>query len=239
MTNTTLRTIALTCSQLCPRSLFVLYTKVVLRSTKQLVKFYDAVQAQPHLQPVVRSLSFPWNDFSPFPLLSILHGLRHVAFDRISSVIGDDVQLPLSTLVHDRRLATSIRSISIRNAIFPTQTTFLDFLSNFPSIENLTCEYVAIQSRLPIPLEKVDLMCGVKLRSLHILRYVSEDITELLVHMVQSVDTSTNANGEHTGLCIVLSPSRISHTTQRQIRSIIYASRTPPVLLNMVDTGSE
>ncbi|TBU37397.1 hypothetical protein BD309DRAFT_816366, partial [Dichomitus squalens] len=76
----TLCAFALTCSQLHPRSLFVLFTNVDLRSLKQLVAFYHAVQAQSHLQPVVKSLSFPWGDLSesPFPLLSILPGLRNV-----------------------------------------------------------------------------------------------------------------------------------------------------------------
>ncbi|TBU53781.1 hypothetical protein BD310DRAFT_937368 [Dichomitus squalens] len=72
---------ALTCSQLHPRSRFVLLANVDLQSQEQLKKFYDAVQAQPHLQPLVRYLSVPWYKFSPFPLLSILPGLRHVAFN--------------------------------------------------------------------------------------------------------------------------------------------------------------
>ncbi|TBU28033.1 hypothetical protein BD311DRAFT_865675 [Dichomitus squalens] len=72
----TLCTFALTCSQLHPRSIFVLFTDVDIQSEKQLIRFYDAVCARSHLQPVVRFLSFPWEKFSPFPLLSIFPGLR-------------------------------------------------------------------------------------------------------------------------------------------------------------------
>ncbi|TBU32657.1 hypothetical protein BD311DRAFT_750452 [Dichomitus squalens] len=76
----TLCALALSCSQLHPRSVFVLFTDVDLLSEKQLMDFYDAVQTQSHLQPVARSLSLPWSEVSPFPLLFILPGLRHVTF---------------------------------------------------------------------------------------------------------------------------------------------------------------
>ncbi|EJF55394.1 hypothetical protein DICSQDRAFT_175972 [Dichomitus squalens LYAD-421 SS1] len=71
----TLCAVALTCSQLHSRSIFVLFTDVDMQSEDQLIQFHNAVQAQSHLQPIVRSLSFPWDDVSPFPLLSILPGL--------------------------------------------------------------------------------------------------------------------------------------------------------------------
>ncbi|TBU38360.1 hypothetical protein BD309DRAFT_530806 [Dichomitus squalens] len=130
----TLCAFALTCSQLHPRSLFVLFTNVDIQSQEQLKRFYDAVQAQPQLQPVVQLLSFPWDDFSPFPLLSILPSLRHVAFDRISLANTRDRQLG------GRPLAAGLRSLTIRGASFPTQSAFLKFISAFPNIENLTCE---------------------------------------------------------------------------------------------------
>ncbi|TBU57929.1 hypothetical protein BD310DRAFT_820551, partial [Dichomitus squalens] len=139
---TTLCAFALTCSQLHPRSLFVLFTDVHLRSTEQLTAFYHAVRAQPRLQPVVQSLSFPWNDFSPFPLLSILPGLRHVAFDTISSVNTDGRQISQLAQIGGRPFAASLRSLTIRGTSFPMQTAFLNFISAFPNIENLTCEHL-------------------------------------------------------------------------------------------------
>ncbi|TBU26576.1 hypothetical protein BD311DRAFT_597453, partial [Dichomitus squalens] len=128
--NTTLCAFALTCSQLHPRSLFVLYTKVDLRSTNQLIKFHDAVRAQPHLQPVVRSLSFPWEDFSSFPLLSILPCLRHITFDRMSPVFWN-ISLSESILLHGRQSVTSLQSLTIRSALFHTESAFLNFISDF------------------------------------------------------------------------------------------------------------
>ncbi|EJF58710.1 WD40 repeat-like protein [Dichomitus squalens LYAD-421 SS1] len=138
----TLCAFALTCSQLHPRSLYVLFSNVEIQSAKQLKTFYDAVQAQPRLQPLVRSLSFPCEDFSPFPLLSILPGLRHLTFDRMSSAIGDTIQHSQSTLLGRQ---------------FQTQATLLRFLSAFPNVEILTCEELSIDPHAPLreALEKV------------------------------------------------------------------------------------
>ncbi|TBU51035.1 hypothetical protein BD310DRAFT_835533 [Dichomitus squalens] len=145
----TLCAFALTCSQLHPRSLYVLFTNVEIQSAKQLKTFYDTVQAQPRLQPLVRSLSFPCEDFSPFPLLSILPGLRHLTFDRISSAIGDTIQHSQSTLL-GRQSVTSLRSLTIRCARFQTQATLLRFLSAFPNVEILTCEELSIDPHAPL-----------------------------------------------------------------------------------------
>ncbi|TBU44376.1 hypothetical protein BD309DRAFT_813266, partial [Dichomitus squalens] len=119
---TALRGVALTCIQLYPRSRFVLFTNVKLRSANQLMKFYDAVQAQPHLQPVVQSLSFPWGIVPSPQLLSILPGLHHVTFNKISSAIG---QLPQSAL------HSGLRSLTIRDARFQSPAAFFRFLSAF------------------------------------------------------------------------------------------------------------
>ncbi|TBU38298.1 hypothetical protein BD309DRAFT_815735, partial [Dichomitus squalens] len=125
---------ALTCSQLHPRSLFVLFKSVHLRSATQLMGFYDAVRAQPHLQPVVQSLSFPWDDFYPFPLLSILPNLRHLTFNWILSVIWDDIQLSQSCGMQS---VAGLQTLTIRSARFGTRSAFLHFLSIFPNIESL------------------------------------------------------------------------------------------------------
>ncbi|TBU54406.1 hypothetical protein BD310DRAFT_828009 [Dichomitus squalens] len=145
--HSTLRTIALTCSQLHPRSVFVPFTDVYLRSEEQITGFYNAVQAQPYFQPVVQFLSFPWpaDDISPFPLLSFLPGHRHLTFDGITSINTDDIQL-----LHATPFATGLLSLTIRGAWFRTYTAFLQFLSAFPNIENLTCERISIYSLLNV-----------------------------------------------------------------------------------------
>ncbi|TBU21332.1 hypothetical protein BD311DRAFT_598576, partial [Dichomitus squalens] len=127
--NATLCACALTCSQLHPRSLFVLFANVDIKTHKQLMKFYEAVQAKPHLQPVVQSLSFPWDQFSPFSLLSILPGLRHVTFDSITRM--EDTQFSPPTPLCVRQFSRGLRSLTIRRASFPMQTAFLNFLSAY------------------------------------------------------------------------------------------------------------
>ncbi|TBU53842.1 hypothetical protein BD310DRAFT_829240 [Dichomitus squalens] len=145
-----LRAFSLTCSQLRPRSLFVLFINVDIQSAKQLKAFYDAVQAQPHLQPVVKSLSFPWDEASPSLLLSILPGLRQITFNKISFVITDHDRLSQSPLPSGDQRVTSLRSLFIQNASFPLQSTFLHFLSAFPNVENVTCERLSLHQD-PLP----------------------------------------------------------------------------------------
>ncbi|TBU36775.1 hypothetical protein BD309DRAFT_694935 [Dichomitus squalens] len=187
-----LRAFALTCSQLQPRSLFVLFSNVDIQSAKQLIQFYDAVQAQPHLQPVVRSLSLPWTEVSPFPLLSILPCLHHVTFNGLSFVIGIDIQLPQSTLLCGGQCLSGLRSLTIHGARFQTRTAFLHFLLALPYVEHLTCERLSLYA--DTPLGEGDLSCRLPLRTLNILQDVDEDITEVLVHVV----ASTPVNGGRT-----------------------------------------
>ncbi|TBU56211.1 hypothetical protein BD310DRAFT_634800 [Dichomitus squalens] len=179
----TLRAFALTCSQLHPRSLFILFTNVDIQSPNQLIHFYDAVQAQPHLRPIVQSLSFPWDGFSPFPLLSILPGLRHVTFDRNSLVKIDDTQLSHPTPLCGGQFATSLRSLTVRGAWFQTRTTFIRLLSAFPNIENLTCERLSIDAHAP--LVSGNLSCRLQLQTLNILRCEDERVAELLFRIAQ------------------------------------------------------
>ncbi|TBU36518.1 hypothetical protein BD309DRAFT_728749 [Dichomitus squalens] len=159
---TTLCALALTCSQLHPRSRFFLFVNVDLQTQEQFKKFYDAVQAQPHLQTLVRSLSFPWAGFSPFPLLSNLPGLRHVAFKGDTTVFWVSSQL----LPPDLQLVYSVRSLTIRGVRFQTESAFLLFLSAFPNIENLTCERLILLAENP--LEKRDRSRRLQLRTLNV-----------------------------------------------------------------------
>ncbi|TBU22375.1 hypothetical protein BD311DRAFT_152313, partial [Dichomitus squalens] len=169
--------LALTCSQLHPRSRFVLFTNVDIETQEQLKRFYDAVHAQPHLRPLVRSLSFLWDEFSPFPLLSILPGLHRVAFDG-DTVFRVDSQL----LQPDLQLVSSVRSLTIRGVRVHSESALLRFVSAFPNIENLTCENLVLFPRSP--LEERDQSRRVWLRTLDILKDVDVYIIEALVRAV-------------------------------------------------------
>ncbi|TBU24908.1 hypothetical protein BD311DRAFT_531164 [Dichomitus squalens] len=166
----TLCAFALTCRQLQPRTFFVLFTNVDLLSMKQLIAFYHAVQAQPHLQLVVRSLSFPWagDFFNPFPLLSILPGLRHVTFDRISSVDLGNRGPSWTTPLCGWQFATSLRNLTIRWAWLQTGTAFLQFLSAFPNVENLTCERLRLKTHGGTPVIQDHSSRPLQLRTLNL-----------------------------------------------------------------------
>ncbi|TBU23015.1 hypothetical protein BD311DRAFT_108130 [Dichomitus squalens] len=162
----TLRAFALTCSQLHTRSLFVLFTDVDIRSEKQLTQFYDAVQAQPRLQLVVRSLSLPWSEDSPLPLLSMLPCLDHVAFNGLSPMLWVDDQLPPSTPLCGRQCLPGLRSLAIQGVRFQTRTAFLHFLLAFPNVEHLTCERLSLYA--DTPLGEGDLSRRLPLRTLNV-----------------------------------------------------------------------
>ncbi|TBU38019.1 hypothetical protein BD309DRAFT_931434 [Dichomitus squalens] len=135
----TILAFTLTCRDLHPRSIRVLFTEVRLRNRDRLFALCDVLKARPERQPMVQSLSVMWERFAPFPLLSILPSLRHITFFRSGFRLGG-VQCHQSTLLCCRRFGGGLRSLTIRHARFTSCTAFLRFLSAFPSIEDLTCE---------------------------------------------------------------------------------------------------
>ncbi|TBU36413.1 hypothetical protein BD309DRAFT_818750, partial [Dichomitus squalens] len=144
---TTLLAFALTCRDLHPRSILVLFTDVYLRRREQLFDFCDALKANPKLRPVVHSVSILWEVFAPFPLLSFLPALRHIALNSFSHDIHRNMQLRQSTLLCCKRFGSGIRSLTIGSALFSTRTGFLQLLSAFPDLEDLTCEGVWIKQK--------------------------------------------------------------------------------------------
>ena len=66
---TTLHSFALTCRDLQPRSTILLLRRVEFKDRGQLFDLCDMLKDKPHLLPCVRSVSIPFDQFSPHPLL--------------------------------------------------------------------------------------------------------------------------------------------------------------------------
>ncbi|TBU51348.1 hypothetical protein BD310DRAFT_360258 [Dichomitus squalens] len=197
------------------------------------MKFYEAVQAKPRLQPVVQSLSFPWDQFSPFSLLSILPGLRHVTFDSITRM--EDTQFSPPTPLCVRQFSGGLRSLTIRRAWFPMQTAFLNFLSAFPNIECLTCERLYLNMHEDTPTVQDLSSRRLQLRALNILGDVDQFATKLLFELVaQLAVTSPRTRSYPTS-----PPSCATHRIQ--LRNTIYAASSTRQgwlgPLDMVDTS--
>ncbi|KAI1791036.1 hypothetical protein LXA43DRAFT_836628, partial [Ganoderma leucocontextum] len=74
----TLYSFTLTCSELRPRSTILLLRRVEPKNREQLFALCAVLQARPHLQPCVRSVSILPSQFSPHPLLRILPNLSEI-----------------------------------------------------------------------------------------------------------------------------------------------------------------
>ncbi|EJF57316.1 hypothetical protein DICSQDRAFT_174075 [Dichomitus squalens LYAD-421 SS1] len=136
----TLLAFALTCRDLYPRSILVLFTEVRLRNRDRLFDLCDVLKAKPERQPFVQSLSIQWDHFAPYHLLSILPALRHIELWSYDSPI----RCHPSTLLCCRRFGCGIRSLTIKWVEFSTCNAFLQFLAAFPGIEHLTCDQLNI-----------------------------------------------------------------------------------------------
>ena len=145
----TLCNLALTCRQLKPRSIHVLFSHVVLRSRRAHFSLCDVLRARPHLQSLVLSVNIGLMNFAPFPLLSMLPQLHHIAFDdlvgngSLLNMFGSTVNA--STLMCCHRFGGGIRSLTIDQLQPSTYTAFLNVLLAFTGIEDLTCRDIKIR----------------------------------------------------------------------------------------------
>ena len=142
----TLCSFALTCRQLYPCSSHLLYCHVALKSREKLFALCETLQAKPELRPFVQTVAVPLEEFSPFPLLSILPHLCRVAFPDGNKYrdLSSDVAIHDSTLRYCSWYGSRIRSLTIEFVRFPTCSAFLRLLSAFSGIEDLACRNVAI-----------------------------------------------------------------------------------------------
>ena len=152
----TLCSFALTCRQLRPRSSLVLFSDVHIKFRKDLFAFCNVLQTQPRLQLVVRSLAVCLEEFSPFPLLSILTNLRRVTF--CGSLDHDDypkyISLHASTIHCCQALGRSIQSLTFQGVWFRNRAAFVRLIPAFSNLQELACHDVRYRpSRDSDPIE--------------------------------------------------------------------------------------
>ena len=146
---TTLCSFALSCHQLHPRSSFLLFSDVHLTSRNRLFTFCDVLQARPDFRPLVRSLTIPPREFSPFPLLAILHNLQSITFDGQANNLFDPrskfVLMHKSTLQCCRKLGQGVRSLTLTGLQFRDCTAVIRLITAFSHLEELECHDVEVQ----------------------------------------------------------------------------------------------
>ena len=76
--NETLRSFALTCRDLHPRSINTLYRHLKFERRDQIFDLCDVLRAKPHLQLCVESVSVLIDEFPPHPLLRMLPHLSEI-----------------------------------------------------------------------------------------------------------------------------------------------------------------
>ncbi|KAM5540189.1 hypothetical protein V8D89_006008 [Ganoderma adspersum] len=170
----TLHNFSLTCRDLRPRALCLLVADVVFKGRRPIFDFCDFLQANPHLRPFVRSIVVNPDDFSPFPLISILPNLSKVKFTRIQPAppqIRSLTVLNQSSLTCCERFGIHIQTLHLSKISFPTYPDFARVLLTFTNLIDLVCSSVAIRAegnRAPLDVLKRRLSERLHLRTIDI-----------------------------------------------------------------------
>ncbi len=142
----TLRSLALTCRQLLPRTRVVMFARVRFETREHVFAFVDFLQKNPLLKPVVRSIAVWPPDLAPVPLLRILPSLSEIEFT------SDDQNTDLDLAPHMHQssltcfllLGTHIRTLSLSRLDFETCISFARVLLAFVNVTHLACNGVNI-----------------------------------------------------------------------------------------------
>ena len=156
----TLYSFTLTCRDLNPRSIILLLARVKFKNRAQIFSLCD-LRAKPHLQPAVRSIIVPPNEFSPHPPIRMLRNLSDIKFSTDSNFRNlilnpwhffSDPRVPTcnsSVLNYCRVFEDNIQSLSLHGLSFPSLSAFSRFLLVFQRIQSLSCsELEIINSRV-------------------------------------------------------------------------------------------
>ena len=140
----TLRSFALTCRDLHPRSINTLYRHRKFERRDQIFDLCDMLRAKPHLQACVQSVFIPIDQFSPHPLLRMLPHLSEIKFDEVfdTKPSTNGSFLHLSILRHCHQFGRHIHSLSLNNITFRSLFDFAAILLSLPRIHTLSCMYV-------------------------------------------------------------------------------------------------
>ena len=138
---------SLTCRDLRPRSLCFLVANAILYTRDKAFDFCDFLEAKPHLQPFVRSISVDPENFAPIPLLQVhvLPNLSRVEFFDLKGRIDSQLSLNPSILTCSRLLSGRIQTLSISMLYFKSSLQCFQLLSAFPKILHLIWIYALIK----------------------------------------------------------------------------------------------
>ncbi|TBU22973.1 hypothetical protein BD311DRAFT_821311 [Dichomitus squalens] len=146
----TLHSFSLTCKQLRPRSLCLMFANVVFRFEEgaDILAFRDFLDVSPPLRPLVRSIGTNHHAHLAFHLLRLLPNLTQM------SITGDSVDssrrlawsLSQPVLACYRALGTRIETLHLVRLSFPNLQEFCRMLLAFTSIKTLSCQWLKLHS---------------------------------------------------------------------------------------------
>ena len=148
----TLRSFALTCRDLHPRSAIHLYRHLIFWTRGQTFDLCDVLQAKPHLQRCVKSVYIPIGQFSPHPLLRMLPHLSKITIGERGYLRRSHRSfLPSPILRSCHQFGQHIQTLSLRWTTFRFLSDFAAVLLSFPRIHTLFCVYVRAEKDDIVP----------------------------------------------------------------------------------------
>ncbi|TBU25001.1 quinon protein alcohol dehydrogenase-like superfamily [Dichomitus squalens] len=144
---TTLHSLSLTCKQLRPRSLCLMFAEVrfEFRDTADVLAFRDFLDAYPHLRPLVRSIRTHRNAYLALHLLCFLPKLTHITMNGLGPERWE-CSLPQRVLACYRVVGTRIKTLKLSSLSFPNLQEFCRILLAFTGIRTLSCSLLDIRN---------------------------------------------------------------------------------------------
>ena len=141
----TLYSFTISCRQLNPRSTMLLLRRIVLKNRDQLFSLCDVLRSKPHLQPVVRSITVPPNEFSPHPILRMLCNLSEIEFTTAHApLMAYPVVIHTCVLKYCRQFGDHVQSLSLERIDLPSLYVFSEILLSFRRIRSLSCSQMKV-----------------------------------------------------------------------------------------------
>ena len=150
----TLRSFALTCRDLNPRSAIHLFRHLKFKKRDQIFALCDVLRAKPHLQQCVESVSVHIDEYSPHPLLRMLPHLSEIKINESWLESGSFLPSPILRSCH--QFGQHIQSLSLTNITFRSLSDFAAILLSFPRIHTLSCYEVRAKQDVTHQPEGVD-----------------------------------------------------------------------------------
>ncbi|TBU21881.1 WD40-repeat-containing domain protein [Dichomitus squalens] len=190
---TTLHSFSLTCRDLRPGSLCLMFAEVrhEFKETAEILAFRDFLNTSPHLRPLVRSIRTFRHAHLAFHLLRFLPNLTHITLeDRDIGYLHPACSLPQPVLACYRASGTHIEALNLYNTSFSNLQELCRLLLAFTGLQTLSCRLLETRSTMCTSAQLAQiqqrLSQQLRLRILEIDEYTGEVMARLLLESAPS-----------------------------------------------------